>query len=345
MKNYFFVQVHDWATNDIDCLEVLSAIEDPKAFLKPSADFVMSENEKFYFLPGVSVPRIKLKDLYANTKSKTVREIDDATKIITGGKTLDKLFEQRWLYSLDTSTFKAVLKILQDDNCIDDDKYTDIMDALEIYTEDKVLGGIDLMKLCQNINLNNKLFTINSTPYYILDPEYPELDTPSNLAKLCDESFLIELANGEESTTIDRKMYETLSEMFESDDTDNRVLAMEIMANSNYKESLLYLCFLFEEYSKYISDIRSRNHVNFKSLSNYMGFSSPSYCSMNKDDIIRLLIERDVFTKEMGIELLTKYKREVEDFGDSTYFRIAKITFDDPVINYLKEKNNVTNPE
>jgi len=345
MKNYFFVQVNDFSSNDIEGLEVKFIIEHVERTIRPTTDFVLNQNERFYFLPGVSIPRIKLKDLYANTKSKTVRELDEATKIIVGGKTKDKLFDWNWLYWIKTEAFKEVLLFIHTNDQMDTYKYTNIAEALETYTEDILLCNYDLIRICNQLPINRELFCHSSERFDTINSDYSDILLPANLAKLYDESSLIELANGDESNTIDKSMYETLSEMFESDDTDNRVLAMEIMANSNYKESLLYLCFLFEQYSYHICSIKSRNHVNFKSLTNYMGFNSPTYCSMEKDDIVKLLIERDVFTKEMGMELLTKYKGEVEGRGATKFFKVAKITFEEEVINYLKEKNNVTNPE
>jgi hypothetical protein len=345
MKNYFYVRVNDWSTNDIEGLEIKSIIEDSEKAIIPTTDFVLNQNERFYFLPGVSIPRIKLKELYASTKSKTVREFDEATKIIVGGKTKDKLFEWNWLYWIKTEAFKEVLLFIHTNNQMDTLKYNNITEALEAYPEDMLLCDYDLIRICNHLGINRELFCHSSQRFDTVNSDYSDVLLPANLAKLYDESSLIELANGDESNTIDKSMYETLSEMFESDDTDNRVLAMEIMANSNYKESLLYLCFLFEQYSYQISNIKSRNHVNFKSLSNYMGFASPTYCSMDKDRIVKLLMERDVFTKEMGMELLNKYKGEVEGSGGTKFFKVAKITFEEEVINYLKEKNNVTNPE
>jgi hypothetical protein len=48
-------------------------------------------------------------------------------------------------------------------------------------------------------------------------------------------------------------------------------LAMEIMANSKYVESLIYLELLFYRYAGRISDRHTKNHVNFKSLLGYLG--------------------------------------------------------------------------
>ena len=87
---------------------------------------------------------------------------------------------------------------------------------------------------------------------------------------LCDEKDLLENLNGDDALVIGETEFEQLRQMFLSSDSDNHVLAMEIMANSNYSQSIFYLLRLFKDYNRKISDQRSRNHVNFKSLVSIM---------------------------------------------------------------------------
>jgi hypothetical protein len=46
--------------------------------------------------------------------------------------------------------------------------------------------------------------------------------------------------------------------MFQSSDDDNHVLAMEIMANSHYENSILYLLMLISEFHYTISNTHTR---------------------------------------------------------------------------------------
>ena len=80
---------------------------------------------------------------------------------------------------------------------------------------------------------------------------------------------MLEVVNGDEAVLIDLDTYQNLRNMFKSSDSDNHVMAMEIMANSNYLESLLYLEMLFFHHHQQIDYSRTKNHVNFKSLKNY----------------------------------------------------------------------------
>jgi hypothetical protein len=123
--------------------------------------------------------------------------------------------------------------------------------------------------------------------------------------------------------------------MFNSGDTDNTVLAMEIMANSNYFESLVYILMLFEEYGYRISDQRSRNHVNFKGLCSYLGVS-PNYIS--KDDVVLGLLQKDAVTIENMSVVIKKYHDWVSSNGDSTYFKVQAVTFNDQISQILEKQ-------
>ena len=109
---------------------------------------------------------------------------------------------------------------------------------------------------------------------------------------------------------------------------------MEIMANSNYTESLLYLEMLFKEHSHSMGNCRTRNHVNFKSLVNYLG-KNKNYLSTSLDTIVKSLIEKQVITKEMMDVLMTRYSDEISYSGDSAYFKVKTITLNEDLLKSL----------
>ena len=53
------------------------------------------KGDTFYFLPGVSIPRVKLKDLNVQYGIKAVRDIEKASHIFMGRKTALNLFDYR----------------------------------------------------------------------------------------------------------------------------------------------------------------------------------------------------------------------------------------------------------
>jgi hypothetical protein len=158
-----------------------------------------------------------------------------------------------------------------------------------------------------------------------IDDDYKEEFEYLQSLKIYDESSVIDILNGEEATVIDKDMFEHLSEMFKSSDSDNHVLAMEIMANSKYTESLVYLELLFNYYAGKIMDIHSKNHVNFKSLVSYLG-KNMRYLHTDIDNVVDSLIAKDQFTPDK-LEIVMMYLSEdIQRTGDSKYFTVKTIT-------------------
>lgn len=346
MKKYLYIEINHYDPFEYDQINWKYAIKGSYGkipVLSPVSDYTIGQNEKIYFMPGTNVPRVKLKDIFAQTKSKTTRNIDEATKIIVGNKTADAISDTIWYYEIETEAFKKVINyVYNNEGKLETRHYDNIMELLSIYTEEIVICDYRFARYVKLHTPFKEILQegkISSGSEYYTEIKDNYTETYENILQsksvFCCEQTLIGLVNGDDSTTIDNAMYESLDEMFQSRDTDNVVVAMEIMANSNYQESLYYLCLLFEAHYNKISDQRSRNHVNFKSLCNYMGFSSPSYCSMSKDDIVNLLIEKQVFNSIMALDLLKRYSAEVKGRGESECFKITKITLKTEALNYL----------
>lgn len=361
MKKYLYIGIDNYDPFIFDEINWIYAIKGGHGkipTLSPITDYTIGQNEKIYFMPGTNVPRVKLKDIFAQTKSKTTRDVSESTKIIVGNKTPDAISDTIWYYEIETEAFKKVINYAYgDEGRLETRHYDNIMELLSVYTEEILLTDyrfaryVKLHTPFKEIAQEGKISS-GSEYYTQIKDDYTEVyeDVLQSKSVFCCEQTLIGLINGDDSTTIDPVMYESLSEMFQSRDTDNVVVAMEIMANSNYQESLYYLCLLFEAHYGKISDQRSRNHVNFKSLCNYMGFSSPSYCSMSKDDIVNLLIEKEVFNSFMALDLLKRYSAEVKNLGESECFKISKITLNNEALNYLantqvKKNESVADPQ
>lgn len=351
MKKYLYIGFQSYTPIGFGSIYFVTGCWDDRyelnvnSFFTINNDIDITQGEKFYFLPGVSIPRIKLKDLYASTKSKTVRDASEATKIILGSKTLDAIADRKWYTHAKTEAVKELIELAYKRGDIHEIKHNELMDILNNYTEDIVLGSYDLRRCLEQYNFDEDSYTRYNDAFLVIKDDWVSLYEEIKDKPLYDEKALIGLVNADDSTTIDEDMYDTLCDMLNSTDKDNWVVAMEIMANSNYKESLLYLCFLFEHFSNKIVDQKSRNHVNFKSLCSYMGFRGPNYCHLSPDQIVNLLMEKEVFTKEMAIKILSKYKEYIEGHGNTDLLKVAKITFAEPVLTYLKEKEAKNEPE
>ena len=275
MKMFLKLEVESYSTEVVFKLEPMFCLDNRNELLLENRinEYLPAKGDKLYFLEGVNVPRIKLKDLALEYGIKTVRDVNDATHVFASKNTQAKLCDGNWMYSITTEDFKS---ICDDTNIRIDDRYREnIREALENYTEDRLIFNYEQAGVIRHgdneaLNLYSDK-VISSTMYYSVDSEYIKLSEIISTHNLYDESAILKHINGDDATIIDESMYEQIHQMFESSDIDNHILAMEIMANSNYTKSLLYLEMLFKEHSYSMGNCRTRNHVNFKSLVNYLG--------------------------------------------------------------------------
>jgi hypothetical protein len=109
---------------------------------------------------------------------------------------------------------------------------------------------------------------------------------------------------------------------------------MEIMANSNYAESLLYLEILFKEYGSIMQQNNTKNHVNFKSLLSYLNKGRYDFES-TINSIVQSLINKQVLTVESLKILMERYSSEIEYGGNKEFFKVKSITLSDELMQQL----------
>ena len=303
-------------------------------------EYTPTKGDKLYFLPGVNVPRIKLKDLALQHGIRTVRNIDEATHIFAARNTKDKITNVEWKYSMNLTDFND---LMNDPNMYMDERYREnIREALENYEEDRVLfsyAQYNDIRHGDNAALLSYIDKMNSSIYYnTINDDYSDLCNKIIGTTVYDEMAILKHINGDDATIIDETMYEQIHQMFKSNDKDNHILAMEIMANSNYVDSLLYLEMLFKEHSYTIANSHTKTHVNFKSLIGYLN-KNKAYLGTSLDNIVDSLCSKEVVTKDMMDMLMKRYSSEISDNGDSDHFKVKIITLSDELnaklnINY-----------
>jgi len=314
-------------------------------------EYTPMKGDKLYFLPGVNIPRIKLKDLATKFGIRTVRDVNEATIIFGSSKTKDKMTGSSWKYKIPTPLVQLFFETYKND--MDDYQFSKIETALEFYTEEYILTDWSTARNftdtdCPQFNsyslqpvyldyVNNK----KSSSEYVYDvtTEYLSIFNSLKDREIIDESSLLDQLNGDDAIIIDADMFIQLSTMFNSSDDDNHILAMEILANSKYKESLLYIEMIFKNHAYSIGNCHTKNHVNFKSLLSYLGKSN-RYIDTSLDDIMESLISKKVLTKDKVDILLENYGQEIKNRGDSTYFKVQTITVNEDTLSLLNENYN-----
>jgi hypothetical protein len=299
---------------DSDIVDAVNLLKTPYTPVK---------GDKIYFLPAVNVPRIKFKNVCVEYGVKNIRDIEQANVIFGSKKSLYEMTDSCWKYKCPTKNFIDFFELVKDK--MDDYDVEKTNTALEFYTNEFIAIDYHLAECIQKHFQFSNHYDYYSNKMVTVKDQYKDLFLTILDKEILDESSVINVLNGEDATEIDKVMFDHISDMFNSSDTDNHVLAMEIMANSKYVESLIYLELLFYKHSNTIYQTHSKNHVNFKSLISYLG-KDKSYLDTSMDKIVDSLRDKDQLTPDKLDILLSYAAKDIQRNGDSQYFTVKTIS-------------------
>lgn len=317
-------------------------IENAELLKLSSAEYEPKIGDKIYLLPGVNIPRIKLKEFALDYNIKKVNDIKEATVIFGSKLSNSKLINTHWNYRVKTEDFKNCFEACVNDlNLFDEYEIEKVKTALEFYQEEFIYADYRSMRILGNEDLYktlivNPAFSFNknksSTYSYVIEEQYQKLVEDLENKEVLNEAALLKHINGDDAIVIDQKVFEQLDLMFESSDADNHVLAMEIMSNCKYKESLYYIIKLMRRKHNTMQNCRSKNHVNFKSLLSYLEIDKYGM-NFSMDNMLRLLMKKEVLTPEMLNKIIT------EEVDTNTFYssilKIKTITAEQELLEYF----------
>ena len=305
-----------------------------------SKGYVPKQGDMIYLLPGVNIPRVKLKDLTLNLGIRVVRDPAKANVIFSGKSSMGKMTGSNWYYIADAEVIlNNVIQICKDEYYIEK-----LVTALDASGSTKICSDWSDMRNCLARNEHNHY---NSGYIYAVEEEYAEVYNGMQGKPVYNETELITNINGDDSTIIDEEVFQQLKNMFESSDNDNHVLAMEIMANSHYEKSVLYLQMLLSNYSHQISNSHTRNHVNFKSMLSYFNWLPRDIGNRSAESIVKIIDEKGLLTVDMIKRLYKEYTYSIH--GGINYdnvFEVKEVTIKQEYLDKLNLSSlNLINPE
>jgi len=293
-------------------------------------------------MKGVTVPRVKLKELAVKYKIRTTTDIDAATVVVGSSNASDKLVKSGWFYTCCKFKFKAFIDYAKEQGVMDEYYYDNINDILEpqlmdINVQFLLTDWRTSRLLSNNLEIPSELETIFKEVDNNMGPNYSVLKkvgsdyfwtiSEDNLnflnsvtgKKIIEQNGLLEVINGDDCTTIDEDTYQNLRNMFNSSDSDNHLMAMEIMSNCNYKDSMLYLALLFyHHYDSQMYYVKAKNHVNFKSLKNYMGIDRHFHTHV--DGVLEILQNNNCLDKNaLRVIVMDEFRDYFSNNGSSNY--------------------------
>lgn len=303
--------------------------------------YVPTKGDKVYFLPGVSVPRVKFKDFALKNEIKSVRNPEEANIFFGCDNTITRISTSEYVYTVPTHLVKEFFQREDILNALDDEYDREkITTALEFYNNPWVTLDHGLvMTIAALIEDEHKeklnIYANEYTKLITIKPDYESLyEVLLTKPNIYSEENVIDQLNGTDATVIDDKIYHQLKEMFDSSDKENHVLAMEIMANCKYKPSIAYLLLLFYFHgSREIYQSRTKNHVNFKSLSEWL---TDNNLNLSHNTCMKILADKNELNKE-NIDVFVKYAIADLFRGDEhQILRVKTVTLSD---EYLADIN------
>ena len=110
------------------------------------------------------------------------------------------------------------------------------------------------------------------------------------------ESDILKHLN-KDALVIDENKYNEMTAFGESEDDENIVLMMELMANCDFEKSYVYLLMLLKAYGNKMSYQPVMNHVNFRSLLKYFGLERKDIGSIDLLKLTNALKTSQKFTR------------------------------------------------
>jgi len=339
MKNYLEFNLTVDGRVDATVNFVTAADKQGGEFTISDKKYNLGVHNTLYFLPGVNVPRVKLKNLVLSHNISTTKDINKASHIFGNKSSYWKMVESKYCYTIPLDIFKEYLNLSAE--VIEDYDKKNIKDALEFYTEDIVYVDYLTRRNMSNDEFPyittafSKKFRDSVRSHYSNIIKSPYTDIYKNIQgkEILDEACLIESLNGDDAITINKEQFEQIGSMVVSSDEDNQILAMEIMANCDYKKSLVYLLILFEKYGHIFQSNRTKNHVNFKSVVSYLNIDR-RYMSIHMDKIMEVLIDKKALTEEWVDIVYNTYKDKIRQ-RESNYFNLHTVTLSPPALEAL----------
>ena len=342
MKKFINIKLNQSADSETISsfeLELLEGADDLNTIVNAQG-YVPVKGDMIYLLPGVNIPRVKLKDLALSLGIRVVRDPAKANVIFAGRNSVAKITSSRWAYKV-SSTF-ALERIKE--TCDDGYYIQNLETAIASTGETDVFGDYNDI---YNILAKGSRNDYASSYIYTIDPDYSEMYNTVKSKTIYSEAELLNNINGDDSTTIDEEVFQQLKNMFDSSDTDNHVLAMEIMANSKYEDSVLYLLMLISQNAYKINSSNTRNHVNFKSMLTYFGWQPRDVNHVNTDDFVEMIENKGLLTVDMIKRLYQEYSEDIiRNIYYDDVFEVKEVTIKQ---EYLEKLNlgsiNLINPE
>lgn len=277
--------------------------------------WVPSGNDRLYFFPGCTIPRFKIREKFKVTiKPKT------ATALFISPQNLTSVPDMCDRIPCATVPQKVVIEYLNE--LYGEEHYQTIkIKSILLNCEDDVIIAKDDYHLLYNYCPANvterwtRFYQIENSPsiyrlnrhnewsaFYSFHSNWQNHITVS----IYDETEILNIINVDK-LIVDKTRYEEFRLMGNSSDPNDKILMMEMMANSDYEKSFVYLLSLLKEFgAKFLGKEtkKATQHVNFKSLLVY--FQIKNLENLTLEECVNIMRKQRKFTRS-NIQMITQH--------------------------------------
>lgn len=274
--------------------------------------------DKVFIMPGVTLPRYKIRETGKQIGFDIVRSLSKATKVIYCKKQIiDEMVKKQSCTVIEIKYLKLLFdNYNMDTSELENTTSTDIMIDYEVYHA--------LKTLYTNIFASDDIDISHFYAYNYTDSVYETLinDLLSGTKVIISDKDVLKQCNG--SKSLDAESYKRLVSMFKTN--QNQEIAMELLCNCDYDQSMLYILKILSQFS--FRSMPGTNHINYKAFRQYMNTHwdiDPNYYGGNIVDIIAKLADNGKLKREY----LTEFKDEILNFvksnGDNFIFTVGSV--------------------
>lgn len=266
--------------------------------------------KSIHFDDSCKVPRFKLGEICGKQGIKVIRDRDKADAVIYGNDFTKSIFNNTsaGAFNYKDDFIKQAKKVKCKRNLI-----TEIIPQLQAFDCDIVLlDDYDLGNGQENRLCVQKRIKSDSEASF--DICYTEVSDESKYLMLTGNNNLIHqdvILEGLSSIIMDEEMHKSVCSMFESANTSDHIVAMEVMSNTAYRTSIVYLLDLMRRYyGSRMHQIHEKKNISFKAFREYINYE-PSHTERSFDELIDVVIAKNALT-ESNYKLILKLLLEEE---------------------------------
>ena len=274
--------------------------------------------DKVFIMPGVTLPRYKIRETGKQIGFDIVRSLSKATKVIYCKKQIiDEMVKKQSCMGIEIKYLKLLFdQYNMDTTELENTTNTDIIIDYEVYYA--------LKTLYTNIFTSDDIDSSHFYTYSYTDSVYETLinELLSGTKVVISDKDVLKQCNG--SKPLDAESYKRLVSMFKT--SQNQEIAMELLCNCDYDQSMVYILKLLSQFN--FRSMPGTNHINYKSFRQYMNTHwgiDPNYYSGNIVDIISRLADNGKLKREYLKEFKDEILENVQLYGNNSVFTVGSI--------------------